>query len=80
MGIDFDKEESRAQYLNQKLDGLLSEINNYYGKVLLDELTFRLEKTLSDFNAEVQVLFDKLKENAEDQGKILKRLKESEKK
>jgi hypothetical protein len=78
MGIDFDKEESRAQYLNQKLDGLLSEINNYYGKVLLDELTFRLEKTISDFNAEVQVLFDKLKENAEDKGKLLKDLKESE--
>ncbi len=78
MGIDFDKEESRAQYLNQKLDGLLSEINNYYGKVLLDELTFRLEKTIGDFNAEVQILFDKLKENAKDKGKILKDLKESE--
>jgi hypothetical protein len=78
MGIDFDKEESRAQYLNQKLDGLLSEINNYYGKVLLDELTFRLEKTISDFNAEVQVLFDKLKENAEGKGKLLKDLKGSE--
>jgi hypothetical protein len=78
MEIDFDKEESRAQYLNQKLDSLLSEINNYYGKVLLDELTFRLEKTISDFNAEVQVLFDKLKENAEDKEKILKDLKGTE--
>ena len=78
MEIDFDKEESRAQYLNQKLDSLLSEINNYYGKVLLDELTFRLEKTISDFNAEVQVLFDKLKENAEDKEKIRKDLKGTE--
>ena len=78
MEIDFDKEESRAQYLNQKLDSLLSEINNYYGKVLLDQITFRLEKTISDFNAEVQVLFDKLKENAEDKEKILKDLKGTE--
>lgn len=78
MEIDFDKEESRAQYLNQKLDSLLSEINNYYGKVLLDELTFRLEKTISDFNAEVQVLFDKLKENVEHKEKILKDLKGTE--
>jgi hypothetical protein len=79
MSIDFDKEESRHLYLSQKLDDLLSEINNFYGKELLDELTFRLEKTISDFNEEVQILLDQLKEKTDQKDRILNGIKESDK-
>ena len=54
MSIDFDNKDSRQNYLNEKLDNLLSGINNTYGQVLLDELVTRLQRTLDDFNEEVQ--------------------------
>jgi len=54
MSIDFDNKDSRQNYLNEKLDNLLSGINNTYGQALLDELVTRLQRTLDDFNEEVQ--------------------------
>jgi hypothetical protein len=78
MSIDFSKEESRNEYLSQKLDDLLSEINNFYGKELLDELTFRLEKTISDFNEEVQILLDQLKDSTDQKDRFLNEIKESD--
>ncbi len=54
MSIDFDNKDSRQNYLNEKLDNLLSGINSTYGQVLLDELVTRLQRTLDDFNEEVQ--------------------------
>ena len=44
MSIDFDNKDSRQNYLNEKLDNLLSGINNTYGQALLDELVTRLQE------------------------------------
>ena len=63
MSIDFDNKDSRQNYLNEKLDNLLSGINNTYGQALLDELVTRLQRTLDDFNEEVQEIVGDLKES-----------------
>ena len=50
MSIDFENKDGRESYLLEKLDDLLSGLNNTYGQVLLDELVTRLQRTLEDFN------------------------------
>ncbi len=78
MSIDFDKKEERQKYLNKKLDDLLDGINDTYGKALVDELTFRLENTIKDFDKEVQSLLSNLKANTEKKEKLLKEIKQSQ--
>ena len=54
MTIDFESKDGRQNYLNEKLDNLLSGINASYGQDLLNELVTRLHRTLADFNEEVE--------------------------
>ena len=65
MSIDFDNQAGRENYLNEKLDNLLSGINATYGQVLLDELMIRLQRTITDFNEEVQSIMNDLKVSSE---------------
>ena len=76
MSIDFDNKDSRQNYLNEKLDNLLSGINNTYGQVLLDELVTRLQRTLDDFNEEVQEIVGDLKDSSERRNQIIHDLME----
>ena len=76
MSIDFDNKDSRQNYLNEKLDNLLSGINNTYGQVLLDELVTRLQRTLDDFNEEVQEIVGGLKESSDRRNQIIHDLME----
>ena len=76
MSIDFDNKDSRQNYLNEKLDNLLSGINNTYGQVLLDELVTRLQRTLDDFNEEVQEIVGDLKDSSDRRNQIIHDLME----
>ena len=76
MSIDFDNKDSRQNYLNEKLDNLLSGINNTYGQALLDELVTRLQRTLDDFNEEVQEIVGDLKESSDRRNQIIHDLME----
>ena len=76
MSIDFDNKDSRQNYLNEKLDNLLSGINNTYGQALLDELVTRLQRTLDDFNEEVQGIFGDLKDSSDRRNQIIHDLME----
>ena len=76
MSIDFDNKDSRQNYLNEKLDNLLSGINNTYGQVLLDELVTRLQRTLDDFNEEVQEIVGDLKASSDRRYLIIHDLRE----
>ena len=76
MSIDFDNKDSRHNYLNEKLDNLHSGINNTYGQVLLDELVTRLQRTLDDFNEEVQEIVGDLKESSDRRNQIIHDLME----
>ena len=44
--------------LKLKLDELLVEIEEKYGPVMLEELTSRLEKTITQFNNDINTIFE----------------------
>ena len=50
MSIEFNNQDSRLGYLNDKLDDLLEGINASYGEELFNELVSRLDRTINDFN------------------------------
>tara|TARA_B100001250_G_C19814254_1_gene797364 strand:- start:3386 stop:3727 length:342 start_codon:yes stop_codon:yes gene_type:complete len=76
MSIDFDNQAGRENYLNEKLDNLLSGINATYGQILLDELMIRLQRTITDFNEEVQSIMDDLKVSSERRNHLIHDLME----
>ena len=76
MGIDLESQDGRTSYLSEKLDNLLSGINASYGQKLLDELVTRLERTIIDFNHEVEGIMDDLKDNSERRNQIIHDLME----
>ena len=76
MSIDFDNQAGRENYLNEKLDNLLSGINATYGQILLDELMIRLQRTITDFNEEVQSIMDDLKVSSERRSHLIHDLME----
>jgi len=59
--VDFDSSESRMSFLKGQMNDMLDGINDIYGQDLMDELLTRLERTVEDFNAEVNGLIGKLK-------------------
>ena len=76
MTIDFESKDGRQNYLNEKLDNLLSGINASYGQVLLDELVTRLQRTLADFNEEVEEIMGDLKDSSDRRNQIIHDLME----
>ena len=78
MIIEFNNEDSRLGYLNDKLDDLLDGINASYGQILFDELVVRLERTISDFNEEISLLTEEVKDNSERRAEILHTLMEGQ--
>ncbi len=71
MSIDFESQDGRTNYLNEKLDNLLSGVNASYGQTLLDELVTRLQRTITDFNDEVSGIMDGLKESSDRRNQII---------
>lgn len=65
--------------LNEKLKNLLQGINEQYGSTLTDELIVRLENTIIDFNEEVDLLMNELKENATIKEKMMADIKSGKK-
>lgn len=78
MAIDFENPENRRNYLSEKLDDLLGGINDSYGTVLMDELISRLEKTVGDFNDEVNQLMERLRARSEKKEQLLEKLRSDE--
>ena len=76
MSIDFESKDGRNNYLIEKLDDLLGGINASYGQVLLDELVTRLQRTLNDFNEEVEGIMGDLKDSSERRSQIIHDLME----
>tara|TARA_A100000164_G_scaffold266006_1_gene237900 strand:- start:59 stop:415 length:357 start_codon:yes stop_codon:yes gene_type:complete len=74
--MNFEEQEGRQDYLNNKLDDLLEGINASYGQSLLNELVRRLNRTIEDFNEEFQGIIGDLKDNSERRHQILHDLME----
>ena len=76
MSIEFNNQDSRLGYLNEKLDDLLEGINSSYGEELFNELVLRLERTINDFNEEMSELTEAVKGNSEKRAEIIHTLME----
>ena len=76
MSIEFNNQDSRLGYLNEKLDDLLEGINSSYGEELFNELVIRLERTSNDFNEEISELTEAVKGNSEKRAEIIHTLME----
>ena len=76
MSIEFNNQDSRLGYLNEKLDDLLEGINSSYGEELFNELVLRLERTINDFNEEINELTEAVKGNSEKRAEIIHTLME----
>ncbi len=76
MSMNFESQEGRSSYLNEKLDNLLTGINASYGQALLDELVTRLMRTINDFNQEVEDIMGDLKESSDRRSQIIHDLME----
>ena len=75
MGNDFKSQEGRLKKKKKKLDNLISVVNTNYGQTLLDELITRLQRTITDFNEEVEGVMNELKESSERRSQLLQDLK-----
>jgi len=78
VSIEFNNQDSRLGYLNDKLDDLLDGINASYGEELFNELVKRLERTVNDFNDEISVLTEEVKGNSEKRAEIIHTLMEGQ--
>jgi cell division septum initiation protein DivIVA len=78
VSIEFNNQDSRLGYLNDKLDDLLDGINASYGEELFNELVTRLERTINDFNEEISVLTEEVKGNSEKRAEIIHTLMEGQ--
>ena len=76
MSLEFNNQDSRLGYLNEKLDDLLEGINSSYGEELFNELVIRLERTINDFNEEISELTEAVKGNSEKRAEIIHTLME----
>ena len=78
MSIEFNNQDSRLGYLNDKLDNLLEGINASYGEELFNELVSRLDRTINDFNEEISLLTEEVKGNSEKRAEIIHTLMEGQ--
>jgi hypothetical protein len=78
VGIEFNNQDSRLGYLNDKLDDLLDGINASYGEELFNELVERLQRTIDDFNEEIANLTEEVKGNSEKRAEIIHTLMEGQ--
>jgi len=78
VSIEFNNQDSRLGYLNDKLDDLLDGINASYGEELFNELVERLQRTIDDFNEEIANLTEEVKGNSEKRAEIIHTLMEGQ--
>ena len=75
MAIDLSTPEGRSNYLNDKLSDLINGVDSTYGNLIFDELLKRIDKTIKDFNSEMEIVFDELKVNEKKRQSMLLKLK-----
>ena len=75
MAIDFSNPK---EYLESKLDDLTEGVGETYGTKLMEELISRLETTITDFNNEMEQVFEHLKTNESNRQEMLRKIKSGE--
>ena len=77
MAIDLSTPEGRSSYLNDKLSDLINGVDSTYGNLIFDELLKRIDKTIKDFNTEMDGIFDDLKVNEKKRQTMLLKLRKN---
>ena len=75
MAIDLSTPEGRSNYLKDSLSNLINGVDSTYGTLIFDELIKRIDKTIKDFNGEMESIFDELKVNEKKRQAMLRKLK-----
>ena len=76
MSIDLKSQEGQNKIIEESMSDLLNGINDSYGPLLFEELTSRIRKTIDEFNSEIIVAFDELKNKETDRQKVYDMIKE----
>ena len=53
-----NKDSNKKSELLLKLDDLLESVGDKYGPFMIEELYFRMEKTINEFNQELDTIFE----------------------
>ena len=75
MAIDLSTPEGRSSYLQDSLSDLINGVDSTYGTLIFDELIKRIDKTIKDFNSEMESIFDELKVNEKKRQALLRKLR-----
>ena len=65
--MDKQEKQFKKEYLEEKLHLIGERLNDAYGEPLLDELINRMERTVSHFNEEVDVILESIKRRTQNQ-------------
>jgi len=77
LAIDLSTPEGRSSYLTDRLSDLVNGVDSTYGTLIFDELLKRIDKTIKDFNVEMESVFDELKVNEKKKQTVLRKLKKT---
>ena len=77
MAIDLSTPEGRSSYLTDRLSDLINGVDSTYGNLIFDELLKRIDKTIKDFNTEMDGIFDELKVNEKKKETMLLKLRKN---
>ena len=77
MAIDLSTPEGRSSYLTDRLSDLINGVDSTYGNLIFDELLKRIDKTIKDFNTEMDGVFDELKVNEKKKETMLLKLRKN---
>ncbi len=65
----------RAELAQSKIDHLVEKVDEGYGKILIDQLTDRLDLAATEFGKEIEDLVERLGESTATQEELLGRIK-----
>lgn len=69
------KNMDRGEVAQTNIDRLVEKVDEGYGKVLIEQLTDRLDVVASEFSKEIEDLVERLSENTATQEELLGRIK-----
>ena len=69
------KNIDRTEITQTKIDRLVEKVDEGYGKVLIEQLTQRLDLAATEFSKEIEDLVERLNENTATQEELLGRIK-----
>tara|TARA_Y100000746_G_C15179525_1_gene316700 strand:- start:41 stop:343 length:303 start_codon:yes stop_codon:yes gene_type:complete len=74
--MDLKSKDGINKFLNENFSDLLTEINDTYGPVLLEELIRRIKFTIEEFNEEMSSVFVQLKDKEDKRQKMYMMIKD----